>query len=171
MIILFTGQPSAGKTTIAKGLLDRLCSVSDGKGVYLGKLCGEAKSFVHLDGDALREVFDDADFSIGGRIKNLERAINIARYLEWCGHIPVMSLIFPFRHQREELMRKTKVAQIYAHFDPKRDMRSKIDRHVGYYEPPLAFDGHLKLDTTDLTVVEAVAQSIEYIESIYKKIK
>jgi len=56
MIYWFTGQPGAGKTTLAVALQKEL------------KKRGHPA--VHLDGDILRAVTDNHDFSTAGRMKN-----------------------------------------------------------------------------------------------------
>ena len=47
MIYWFTGQPGAGKTTLAKHLMDNL---------------GEDNP-IHIDGDDLRDIFQNKDYS------------------------------------------------------------------------------------------------------------
>jgi len=54
MIIWLTGQPGSGKTTICKRIL------WDKPGVF------------HIDGDDLRDLFENKDYSETGRRKNVE---------------------------------------------------------------------------------------------------
>ena len=54
MIVVLFGQPCSGKTTLAKGILK-----------YLGPRYTE-----HIDGDKLRELFANKDFSREGRVRN-----------------------------------------------------------------------------------------------------
>ena len=63
MIIWLTGQPGAGKTTICK------------------KIITKDPRFFHIDGDDLRDLFDNKDYSEVGRKKNIELAQQIAQYL------------------------------------------------------------------------------------------
>ena len=67
MIYWFTGQPGAGKTTLAKELVKYL--QSNQKGIH------------HIDGDDLRDIFKNKDYSEAGRRKNIELAQNIAKFL------------------------------------------------------------------------------------------
>jgi adenylylsulfate kinase len=57
MIYWFTGQPGAGKTSIANSLIEKL-----------------PKNTFHVDGDDLREIFNNKDYSETGRRKNIELA-------------------------------------------------------------------------------------------------
>ena len=60
MIYWFTGQPGSGKTVLSVLLKD-----------YLEK--NYLKNVIHIDGDDLREIFENKDYSKEGRIKNLQR--------------------------------------------------------------------------------------------------
>jgi adenylylsulfate kinase len=64
MIIWLTGQPGSGKSTIANEL------VSDSTG-----------TFINIDGDDLREIFQNKDYSEAGRRRNIELAQNLALFL------------------------------------------------------------------------------------------
>ena len=64
MIIWLTGQPGSGKTTICRRIL------SDKPDVF------------HIDGDDLRDLFENKDYSETGRRKNVELAQQIAHYLQ-----------------------------------------------------------------------------------------
>ena len=64
MIYWLTGQPGSGKTTLGNWLI--------------AALGGEA---VLVDGDDIREIFENKDYSEQGRRKNIELAQNIAHFL------------------------------------------------------------------------------------------
>lgn len=83
MIIVLFGQPGSGKTTLAKELLKR-------------------KDYHHIDGDDLRDVFKNKDYSRDGRIKNLNRASDIAHYLSREKPV-ILSLIYPYQEARDYL--------------------------------------------------------------------
>jgi len=74
MIYLFTGQPGSGKTTLAKKL--QFWLQTDKK--------NWRKSVFHIDGDQLRELFPNTDYSKEGRYKNITKAFDIAKYLDNC---------------------------------------------------------------------------------------
>jgi cytidylate kinase len=95
MIVNLTGQAGAGKSTIAKELEKTL------------------KNPIIIDGDELREIFVNKDYSEEGRRKNITNAYNIARFLEAKGFIPVIALISPYEDLREELKSQSTVAEVY----------------------------------------------------------
>jgi len=103
MIIVFFGQPHSGKTTLAKELLT----------------IGEFASSVHIDGDNLRDLFQNKDYSKEGRIKNLNRASDIAVYLNTRLHSDViLSLMYPYQETRDYLNSLcTDVIWIYLTYD------------------------------------------------------
>lgn len=81
------GLPSAGKTTLADGLI--------------------GPNTVHLDGDYLRETLnDDLGFSKEDRTENLRRAAGVAQCLNEQGYDVVASFITPYRDQRELIYEK-----------------------------------------------------------------
>ena len=65
MIYWLTGQPGAGKTTLAKYLVE-----------YFPK-----DKVTHIDGDDLRDIFKNKDYSITGRRLNIQRAQYIAQFM------------------------------------------------------------------------------------------
>ena len=58
-LIIIVGVPGSGKTTLAKIFKEYL------ENNYLHK------KIMHIDGDDLREIFNNKDFSKEGRIKNI----------------------------------------------------------------------------------------------------
>ena len=83
MIIWLTGQPGAGKTTICKKIMMR-----------------DSRLF-HIDGDDLRDLFENKDYSDLGRRKNIELAQQIAQYLHNKGEDVLVSLVSPYKDQRD----------------------------------------------------------------------
>jgi shikimate kinase len=83
MIVVLFGQPGAGKTTLAKELL-------------------KYDKYYHIDGDELRELFSNKDYSREGRIKNLNRASDIATYLNTKSNV-ILSLVYPYHEARKYL--------------------------------------------------------------------
>ena len=65
MIYLFTGQPGSGKTTLAKKL--QMWLQTDKK--------NWRKSVFHIDGDQLRELFPNTDYSKEGRYNNINKLL------------------------------------------------------------------------------------------------
>jgi adenylylsulfate kinase len=103
MIIHFIGQPGSGKTTLAKKTIE-----------FIGSIGMLYKSqAVLIDGDELREIFSNKDYSEEGRRRNLTNAYNIARFLEAKGFTPVISMVSPYRDLREQLKKDSDVLEIY----------------------------------------------------------
>jgi len=133
MIYLFTGQPGSGKTTLAKKL--QMWLQTDKK--------NWRKSVFHIDGDQLREVFPNKDYSKEGRERNIQKAFDIAKYLDNCGNDVVISLVSPYREMREQLKSDCKVQEIYCHT---KKIRGREDFFALDYEKPIEF--FIDLDTS-----------------------
>ena len=133
MIYLFTGQPGSGKTTLAKKL--QMWLQTDKK--------NWRKSVFHIDGDQLRELFPNKDYSKEGREKNIQKAFDIAKYLDKSGNDVVISLVSPYRKMREQLKSECKVQEIYCHT---KKIRGREDFFALDYEKPIEF--FINLDTS-----------------------
>ena len=134
MIYLFTGQPGSGKTTLAKKL--QMWLQTDKK--------NWRKSVFHIDGDQLRELFPNTDYSKEGRYKNINKAFDIAKYLDSCGNDVVISLVSPYRELREKLKSECRVQEIYCHT---KKIRGRESFFALDYEPPIEF--YIDLDTSE----------------------
>jgi adenylylsulfate kinase len=133
MIYLFTGQPGSGKTTLAKKL--QMWLQTDKK--------NWRKSVFHIDGDQLRELFPNTDYTKKGREKNIQKAFDIAKYLDSCGSDVVISMVSPYIELREQLKSHCKVQEIYCHT---KKIRGKENFFALDYEPPVEF--YIDLDTS-----------------------
>lgn len=145
MIIWFTGQPGSGKTTLAKEFISHT----------------ELPTLVHIDGDDLRDLMDNKDYSYMGRVTNIKLAQSLALFMENKGFIPIVSLVSPYRTQREELKSKTKVLEVYLHTD---EIRGREDYFVNSYTEPV--DNYLDLDTGKLTVKECIDEILNVYRSV-----
>jgi adenylylsulfate kinase len=134
MIYLFTGQPGSGKTTLAKKLQFWLQTEKR----------NWRKSVFHIDGDQLRELFPNTDYSKEGRYKNITKAFDIAKYLQSNDTDVVVSLVSPYKELREQFKSECKVTEIYCHT---KKMRGREDKFALDYEPPSEF--FIDLDTSD----------------------
>jgi adenylylsulfate kinase len=133
MIYLFTGQPGSGKTTLAKKL--QIWLQTDKK--------NWRKSVFHIDGDQLRELFPNTDYSKEGREKNIQKAFDIAKYLDSCGNDVVISLVSPYIEIREQFKSECKVQEVYCHT---KKIRGREDFFALDYEKPIEF--FINLDTS-----------------------
>jgi adenylylsulfate kinase-like enzyme len=134
MIYLFTGQPGSGKTTLAKKLQMWLQTDK----------ANWRKSVFHIDGDQLRELFPNKDYSKEGREKNIQKAFDIAKYLDNVGNDVVISLVSPYRELREKFKSECKVQEVYCHT---KKIRGREDKFALDYQPPVEF--FIDLDTSD----------------------
>ena len=134
MIYIFTGQPGSGKTTLGKKL--QMWLQTDKK--------NWRKSVFHIDGDQLRELFPNTDYSKEGRYKNIQKAFDIAKYLDNAGNDVVISLVSPYRELREKFKSECKVQEVYCHT---KKIRGREDKFALDYEPPTEF--YIDLDTSD----------------------
>lgn len=137
MIYWFTGQPGAGKTTLASALKNAL------------KARGHA--VVHFDGDILRAITSNNDFSSEGRVKNITIAQRLTAKIHGDGIFVVASFVSPFRALREEFKKQNEVVEIYVHTTKQ---RGREKHFVKDYEPPL--ENFVDVDTTNAGVKECI---------------
>jgi len=131
MIIVLFGQPHSGKTTLAKKLLT--------KDRFL--------TSVHIDGDNLRDLFQNKDYSREGRIKNLNRASDIAVFINSIHSDVILSLIYPYQETRDYLNSLCKdVVWIYLTYD---EIRGRENFHLKEFEIPIDV---LTLNTSSVSV-------------------
>jgi len=134
MIYFFTGQPGHGKTVLAKMLKEYI------------EYNYSHKKVMHIDGDDLRDVLVNKDYSRQGREYNIKTAQNIALYLDNKGMDVVVSLVAPYRELREEFKSRCAVTEIYVHTT---EERGREQFHVKEYEAPLV--NFIDIDTTTQT--------------------
>ena len=150
MVLWFTGQPGSGKTTLTNRFIE-------------DKLIGFMKiqpiRIVHIDGDDLREIIDNKDYSEQGRRENINLAMNITRFMDNKGFIVIVSLVSPYRDQREELKMERNVAEFYLHTT---EIRGKEDYFVDNYEPPLH-------NFTDMDTDKIIEECTDEVLDVYRQ--
>jgi adenylylsulfate kinase len=148
MIYWLTGQPGHGKTTLAKLLKE-----------YLEVNC-DHKKIMHIDGDDLREIFNNKDFSKEGRIKNITFAQGLAKYLNMKGFDVIVSLVAPYKEVRESFKTDmgSELTEIYVYTS---EVRGREGNHVSDYEQPT--EKFIDIDTTE---VEPIGSLVEIINQI-----
>jgi len=130
MIYWFTGQPAHGKTVLADRLKDHL-----------------PRAF-RIDGDEMRELFTNKDYSINGRVVNVGTAQKIAHYLNNQGHDVIVSLVSPYIDQREDFKKLMgdEIMEFYVHTsEPRERDHFKAEAYVAPKE------NFIDIDTTEDT--------------------
>ena len=141
MIIVLFGQPHCGKSTLAKALIE------------------EKPMFINIDGDELRELFVNKDFSREGRVKNLNRASEIATFLRHLGDDVVLSLVYPYKECRDYLNSLNEdVKWIYLTYDGE---RGREGFHVKDFEIPTE-ESILHIDTSKVGVEDCITNILKY---------
>lgn len=132
MIYWLTGQPGAGKTVLGKKIEGFL------------KLIDQRKQIFLVDGDDIREIWQNEDYSEEGRKTNNKNAQALAEYLHRHGHV-IVSLVSPYRELREEFKdyMYPNIVEIYVHTS---EERGRENHFCEDYEPPI--DYYIDIDTT-----------------------
>lgn len=135
MIIWFTGQPKSGKTTLA-GALSYYLTNKFNKEVHI------------LDGDTIRFLNKNFDYSEAGRIKNILYAQKQADQLNKDSNYVLVSVVAPYKNMRETFKETNKVKEIYLYSN------RKSDYFVENYEAPES--NFLSLNTSEKNIEECL---------------
>ena len=144
-IVWFTGQPGSGKTTLSNALQENL------------KKIHPEISLMSVDGDDLRDIFVNKDYSENGRRLNIQTAINITKFLQSKGYLVIASLVSPYKDMRENLKKERETLEIFLYTDEK---RGKENFFVDNYEIPS--ENYLKLNTGTLNIEECVDEILSF---------
>ena len=141
MIYWFTGQPAHGKTVLANMLKQRLLHDA-----------------YRIDGDEMRELFTNKDYSIKGRVANIDAAQKISHYLHNQGEDVIVSLVAPYIDQREEFksLLGDNLVEIYVHTtEPRERDHFKAEAYIAPKE------NYIDIDTTDDTPEQSYKKLLE----------
>jgi adenylylsulfate kinase len=143
MIYWFTGQPCAGKTVLSRRLHSHL----------------KMKPFL-IDGDDLRELTTNKDYSINGRVNNVNTAQKIAHYLHNQGKDVIVALVSPYIDQREDFKKLLgeDIKEIYVHTSETRERdHFKAEAYIAPRE------NFIDIDTTKDTPEESIQKILNQI--------
>jgi adenylylsulfate kinase len=138
MKILIFGLPGSGKTTLAKPFADLLGAV-------------------HLNADAVRERYNDWDFSLEGRMRQAARMRHLADGVVMAGKIVVADFVCPTDAARKE-------------FDPSFTVwmdtikAGRFEDTNKIFEKPVCYDYHVSewFDDTHQQLVKVVQRYMEW---------
>ena len=144
MIYWLTGQPGHGKTVIGKQLYDELHKNSDA---------------IHIDGDEVRDIFKNFDYSEDNRKKNMDLIHDFIYFMDKKGFNVVVSMVSPYREQREVFKSRigSNMVEVYVHTS---ETRGRENLHVKNYEPPI--ENFCDIDTTNRDPQECATKILEY---------
>jgi adenylylsulfate kinase-like enzyme len=148
MIVVFYGQPSSGKTTLANLLQETI-------------FLQNQPTPVIIDGDEIRSIFKDTDYSKEGRLKNLKRISDIATFLDSKYNLVIISAVFPYQEAREYLDSICNnvlwVHLFYVGF------RERQDFHIKDFDLPyLEGKKNCSINTTNFTPEMCIERLLDY---------
>jgi adenylylsulfate kinase-like enzyme len=155
MIYWFTGQPGAGKTVLGTKLKDFLQTEKR----------NWRKDVFHIDGDDLRELTLNKDYSETGRIQNIKNAQLLAYFLQNKNCDIVVSLVAPYKNLREEFKEVCgdAIVEIYVHTNRK---RNREEFKVKEYQAPE--ENFFDMDTTSDNPTQSFTKLIHYLKEVDK---
>jgi adenylylsulfate kinase len=116
----------------------------------------------HIDGDDLRDLFENKDYSEVGRRKNIELAQQISEYLHNKGKHLFVSLVSPYKDQRDKFKSKmgNNLIEVYVHTS---EIRGRESFFVQDYEPPT--ENYIDIDTTNVSINDSANIILEFIKT------
>ena len=148
MIYNLIGQPHSGKSTLSVHLKTVLDFNNSSR-----------KAFI-IDGDFLRKILNNKDYSEKGRRDNIGKAYAIAKYLDSdVLHDVIIAVVSPFLDLREEFKLTADVIEIYVHT---KNIRGREKFHVENFEKPE--NDFIEIDTTDVDELTSTNELLNKIE-------
>lgn len=134
----FTGQAGAGKTVLANLLKKHF------EKLPIDKTIG--KKYVIIDGDDIRAIYENKDYSIEGRKANVDFVQKLCLFLIKNDITPIVCMVSPFAKQREDFINENNGVEIFV---TTKEIRGREHYHVEYFEKPdLSRENVVVIDTT-----------------------
>lgn len=158
MITVFFGQPSSGKTTLAREYALRL--ELDNPYICLEK----------IDGDSIRDLFLNQDYSKEGRIKNINRISDIAYYLQRnLMDDVVISAVYPYKQCRNyinflnsNIAFPDPILWVYLHHTDERERDNYAVADFDTIEDNHQIKNLIKLNTTEHGIEECIEKVLSF---------
>jgi adenylylsulfate kinase-like enzyme len=141
----FTGQAGAGKTVLANILKEKLESTFKESGIL--------RKVIVIDGDDIRALYSNNDYSLDGRKNNVDFVQKLCVFLANNDIIPIVCMVSPFALQRRFFCEEMNGIEIFVHCN---EIRGREHFHVDYYEMP-QIDNKVSysIDTTGKTTEQS----------------
>jgi len=137
MIYWFYGQPGSGKTTLGNALKEKLLNQY------------EYRNIIRIDGDEMRKIFQNKDYSEQGRRNNLRKVNDLIRFLYHKDYTVIVSVVAPYKDVRDEI-KDLNPTMIYLH-------TSEIRGKEEYFAKDLVIgEGDIQIDTTNKSIIQAL---------------
>jgi len=162
MITIFFGQPNSGKTTLA----NKYALEIELKNPYI--------SLEKIDGDGIRELFQNKDFSREGRIKNINRISDIAHYLQnTIMDDVVISAVYPYKECRDyitflnsNIPFSDPILWVYLVHTDERERDKYAVADFDTIEDNHQFKNLIKLNTTEHGIEECIKKVLSFRRSL-----
>ena len=156
-VFWFTGQAGAGKTELANMLKTRL--IREQTIIQQNYITQQTwssyfpnKKFVIIDGDDIRELYKNTDYSVEGRKANVDFVQKMCLFLKKNNIVPIVCMVSPFSEQRRAFIEEENGIEIYVYCN---EIRGREHFHIDYYEPPVNFENTTQIDTTNKSVEQS----------------
>lgn len=151
MVVAFIGQPCSGKTTLAKEFQKKIFHNSTAP---------------IIDGDDIRLIFKNNDYSREGRIRNLNRISDITTFLGTKYNDVIVSAVYPLSEAREylESISTQKILWVYLKYN---GVRGRENFHVEFETPSIEIKNLMMLNTSSISIEDCVSMVYEFYSNCY----
>ena len=146
-IMWLTGQPGAGKTTLSNEIVRIIKSQKQFNDIEI----------IQIDGDDLRDITENKDYSKKGRMNNIKLSQHLALFCQNKGFLVVVSLVSPYLELRENFKSRTNVNEFYIFTNEARGKEHYFSKD--YVKPKNDF---ISIDTTEKTINESAKEILSF---------